>query len=46
MPAVVPVSRNAAPITTIEPIVAPTSGMMSKTAMNTASASEYGTPSR
>ena len=33
-------------ITTIEPIVAPTSGMMSNTAMKTPSASEYGTSSR
>ena len=32
--------------TTNEPIVAPTSGMRSNTAMNTPSASEYGTSSR
>ena len=35
-----------APITTIEPIVAPTRGIRSNTAMNTPRASEYGTSSR
>ena len=41
-PARTSTKMNAAPITTIEPIVAPTRGIRSNTAMNTPRASEVG----